>query len=112
MKVTHGAALALTRPVLVAAAYVQTFGTEVLGPGSPFRELGQFQRDFDEVFDQCLQARWRSAMRPRALPVESHIEGDQVVIRADLLRRSERHSNGRPRAISRSAATDELEPTR
>jgi len=23
-------------------------------------------------------------MRPRALPVESHIEGDQVVIRADL----------------------------
>ena len=81
------------RPVLVAAAYVQTFGTEVLGPGSPFRELGQFQhrleqfqRDFDEVFDQCLQARWRSAMRPRALPVESHIEGDQVVIRADLPR--------------------------
>ena len=30
-------------------------------------------------------------MRPRALPVESHIEGDQVVIRADLpaLSRSE-----------------------
>ena len=25
-------------------------------------------------------------MRPRALPVESHIEGDQVVIRADLPR--------------------------
>ena len=24
-------------------------------------------------------------MRPRALPVESHIEGDQVVIRADCL---------------------------
>ena len=48
------------------------------------RQLEQFQRDFDEVFDQCLQARWRSAMRPRALPVESHIEGDQVVIRADL----------------------------
>ena len=61
------------------------------GAGSPFRELGQFQhrleqfqRDFDEVFDRCLRARWRSAMRPRALPVESHIEGDQVVIRADL----------------------------
>src|ERR1700730_7960367 len=28
------------RPVLVAAAYVQTFGTEVLGPGAHFRELG------------------------------------------------------------------------
>jgi len=34
------------------------------------RQPEQFQRDFDEVFDQCLQASWRSAMRPRALPVE------------------------------------------
>jgi hypothetical protein len=83
MKLTHIAALALTGRYLLQPPTFKRSGRSPRTE-SPFRELGQFQRDFDEVFDQCQQAGWRSAMRPPALPVESHIEGDQVVIRADL----------------------------
>src|SRR5713101_7979904 len=119
MKLTHGAALALT------GRYLLRSNVRDRSPraGSPFREpegsssakLEQFQRDFDEGFDQCLQARWRSAMRPRALPVESHIEGDQVVIRADLPwvdPKDTRMAEGDRVPYKRSAASSELEPTR
>jgi len=58
---------------------------------SPLRQLEDFQREFDELFDRFLQAKWRSAKRPRSLPIvsymegdQSYTEGDQLVIRADL----------------------------
>jgi len=50
----------------------------------PFRQLTNFQRQFDELFDRFLETKWRPADSPRALPVESYIEGDQLIIRADL----------------------------
>jgi hypothetical protein len=91
MKLTHGAALALTGRYLLQPPRFKPSGQKSSGRepisgtlGQFQRQPEQFQRDFDEVFDRCLQARWRSAMRPRALPVESHIEDGQVVIRADL----------------------------
>jgi HSP20 family protein len=51
----------------------------------PLRQLENFQRDFDELFDRLLRAKWRSAANAQPLPpVESYIEEDQLVIRADL----------------------------
>jgi len=50
----------------------------------PLRQLENFQHEFEELFDRFLQARWRPAKRQGALPVESYIEGDKLVIRADL----------------------------
>jgi HSP20 family protein len=51
----------------------------------PLRQLEDFRRDFDELFDRYLRARWRStAARQLLPPVESFVEGDQLVIRADL----------------------------
>jgi hypothetical protein len=94
------------RPVLVAARLRSNVRDRSPRAGSPFRELGQFQRqleqfqrDFDEVFDQCLQARWRSAMRPRALPVAHRRRPSRYPCRP-ALGRSERHPNGRRRPSS------------
>jgi len=50
----------------------------------PLRQLENFQREFDELFDRFLEARWRSAKRRRPVPIVSYTEGDQLVIRADL----------------------------
>lgn len=53
---------------------------------SPFRELDQFRRNFDEMLDRALGG-WapteaiREMMRP---PVESFVDDGKIVIRADL----------------------------
>ena len=45
---------------------------------SPLRQLENFQREFDELFDRFLQARWRLANRPRPVPIVYYMEGDQL----------------------------------
>lgn len=52
---------------------------------SPFREMEHFRREFDDVFDRFL-GRTRRAAEPslNVPPIESYIEGDKIVIRADL----------------------------
>ena len=50
----------------------------------PLRQLENFQRDFDELFDRLLGTGWRLAAGPQPLPVKSYIEGGQLVVRADL----------------------------
>lgn len=54
---------------------------------SPFRELERFQRDFDEMFVRVFGV---GASSPSFLagtsapPLETYVEGDKMIIRADL----------------------------
>jgi HSP20 family protein len=53
---------------------------------NPFREMEHFRRDFNEVFDRFLGHRKlgekvRGELEPA---IESYIEGDKLVVRADL----------------------------
>ncbi|MGO9061131.1 MAG: Hsp20/alpha crystallin family protein [Candidatus Binataceae bacterium] len=52
---------------------------------SPFRELERFRRDFDDLFDRffggSVSAPWSPANAPK---IESYIEDDKMVVRADL----------------------------
>lgn len=54
---------------------------------SPFRELDRFRRDFDELFERFLGGRGRAVLGQPATTtpaIESFIEGDKLVVRADL----------------------------
>jgi len=53
---------------------------------NPFREMEHFRRDFDEMFDRFLGRGKRAAREPGMLEpaIESYIEGDKMVVRADL----------------------------
>ncbi|HLI63016.1 MAG TPA: Hsp20/alpha crystallin family protein [Terriglobales bacterium] len=53
---------------------------------NPFREMEQFRRDFDELFDRFLGRGKRAVKEPSVFepPIESYIEGDKMVVRADL----------------------------
>ncbi len=53
---------------------------------NPFREMEHFRRDFDEMFDRFLGRGKRGAREPGVLEpaIESYIEGDKMVVRADL----------------------------
>ena len=52
-----------------------------LQPWSPLREMERFRRDFEDLFEQVFTP-WRARV---SLPsVESFIEGDRLVVRADL----------------------------
>jgi len=53
---------------------------------NPFREMEHFRRDFDELFDRFLGRGKRGAKEPSIFEpaVESYIEGDKLVVRADL----------------------------
>jgi HSP20 family protein len=53
---------------------------------NPFREMEHFRRDFDDLFDRFF-GRGKRGGRETAMPepaVESYIEGDKMVVRADL----------------------------
>jgi len=102
MKLTHIAALPLTGRYLLQPPTFKRSGRSPRTE-SPFRELGQFQRDFDEVFDQCQQAGWPSGITSRV----AHRRRPSRYPCRPALGRSERHPNGgrRPSSISRSAAT-------
>jgi HSP20 family protein len=59
---------------------------KAIQPWSPFREMEHFRRDFDDLFDRRL-GHGKGAVATPALnipAIESYIEGDKVVIRADL----------------------------
>jgi HSP20 family protein len=51
-----------------------------------FRETEHFRRDFDDLFDRLLGRRKRGEKETAAIEpaIESYIEGDRVVVRADL----------------------------
>jgi HSP20 family protein len=50
-----------------------------------FRGMENFSRDFDEVFDRFLGHRRRGEKEVQLEPaIESYIEGDKLVVRADL----------------------------
>ncbi len=53
---------------------------------NPFREMEHFRRDFDDVFDRFLGRGKRGTKEAGAIEpaIESYIEGDQLVVRADL----------------------------
>lgn len=53
---------------------------------SPFRELERFRRDFDEMFDRVFGSSGeRAGLSELTGPaLESYVEGDKMVIRADL----------------------------
>lgn len=53
---------------------------------NPFREMEHFRRDFDELFDRFLGRGKRGAKEPAILEpaIESYIEDDKLVVRADL----------------------------
>jgi HSP20 family protein len=53
---------------------------------SPFRELDQFKRNFDEMFDRVLGGRTPAEPIPELMrpAVESFVENGKIVIRADL----------------------------
>jgi HSP20 family protein len=53
---------------------------------NPFREMEHFRRDFDDLFDRFLGRGKRGAKAADAFEpaVESYIEGDRMVVRADL----------------------------
>jgi len=52
----------------------------------PLREMEHFRRDFDDLFDQVLGWRRRGEKEIAATvpAIESYIEGDRMVVRADL----------------------------
>jgi HSP20 family protein len=51
----------------------------------PSRETEHFRRDFDDLFDRLLGRRERSEKKTAAIEpaMESYIEGDRIVVRAD-----------------------------
>jgi HSP20 family protein len=53
---------------------------------SPFREMEHFRRDFDDLFERVLGQRKRGEKEMAAIEpaIESYIEGDRMVVRADL----------------------------
>jgi HSP20 family protein len=53
---------------------------------NPFREMEHFRRDFDDLFDRFLGRGKRGGKAAGAFEpaVESYIEGDKMVVRADL----------------------------
>jgi HSP20 family protein len=53
---------------------------------NPFREMENFRRDFDDLFDRFLGRGKRGTKATGAFEpaVESYIEGDKIVVRADL----------------------------
>jgi HSP20 family protein len=52
---------------------------------SPFRGMDHFRRDFDDVFDRVLGHGRRGEKEVQLEPaIESYIEGDKLVVRADL----------------------------
>jgi HSP20 family protein len=62
----------------------------VWSPFKPFRELDQFRRSFDEMFDRLLGS-WTPGEAMRGMigmgtepPIESFVENGKVVIRVDL----------------------------
>ena len=52
----------------------------------PFREMEHFRHDFDDLFDRLLGWRRRGEKEAAAIEpaIESYIEGDRMVVRADL----------------------------
>ena len=52
-----------------------------LQPWSPLREMERFRRDFEDLFEQFFTP-WRARVSPPS--VESFIEGENLVVRADL----------------------------
>ena len=58
---------------------------KALQPWSPFREMEHFRRDFDDLFDRRLGHKGAGANPALNRPaIESYLEGDKVVVRADL----------------------------
>jgi HSP20 family protein len=53
---------------------------------NPFREMEHFRRDFDDLFDRFLGRGKRGGKEAGATEpaIESYIEGDKMVVRADL----------------------------
>jgi HSP20 family protein len=52
---------------------------------SPLRELENFRRDFDQVFDRFFGKGLSSSFSSAAMPkIESYVEGDKMIVRADL----------------------------
>jgi HSP20 family protein len=53
---------------------------------NPFREMEHFRRDFDDLFDRFLGHGKRGERETAAVEpaIESYIEGDRIVVRADL----------------------------
>ena len=53
---------------------------------NPFREMEHFRRDFDEVFDRFLGRGKRTGRESSTVEpaIESYVEGDKMVVRADL----------------------------
>jgi HSP20 family protein len=52
---------------------------------NPFREMEHFRRDFDDLFDRFLGRGKRGKEAGVTEPaIESYIEGDKLVVRADL----------------------------
>lgn len=51
---------------------------------SPFREMERFRREFDDVFNRFLGSRESETTTASSPPIESFIEGNDVVVRADL----------------------------
>lgn len=53
---------------------------------NPFREMEHFRRDFDDLFDRFLGRGKKGPKEPGLFEpaVESFIEGDQMIVRADL----------------------------
>ncbi len=56
---------------------------KVIQPWSPFREMEHFRRDFDDLFDRRLGHKVANPALNRPA-IESYLEGDKVVVRADL----------------------------
>jgi HSP20 family protein len=51
----------------------------------PFHEMDRFRRDFDELFDRLVGFRRRGEKGIELEPaIESYVEGDKLVVRADL----------------------------
>jgi HSP20 family protein len=53
---------------------------------NPFREMEHFRRDFDDLFDRFLGRRKRGEKETTLFEpaIESYVEGDNLVVRADL----------------------------
>ena len=53
---------------------------------NPSREMEHFRRDFDEIFDRFFGRRKRGGTEQALVEpaVESYIEGEKIVVRADL----------------------------
>jgi HSP20 family protein len=59
--------------------------TKALEPWSPFSGLERFRRDFDEMVDRFLGGGMGDFLSEQGAPrLESFVEGDKLMIRADL----------------------------